>query len=120
MGPITATPNPTLASILHDRALATPRRRLVFDLAGGTLNASYALWWRPRGWILFASVGLCFAMYAVWAMAECTLEESSAAMTRGRRFAWRLTSALTAIVGVSAAFSLMLAVIGPLLGRWIS
>ena len=120
MGPVTATQNPTLASILHDRALATPWRRLVFDLAVGTLIASYALWWRPRGWMLFASAGVCFAMYAVWAMAECTLEESWAAMTRGQRFAWRLTSALSAIVGVFAAFALMLAAIGPLLGRWIS
>ena len=71
--------------------------------------------------MLFASAGVCFAMYAVWAMAECTLrEETWAAMTRWQRFAWRLTSALSAIVGVFAAFALMLAAIGPLLGRWIS
>lgn len=120
MVPMTVTQNTTLASILHERALDTPWRRLVFDLAGGTLVASYALWWRPKGWLFFASAGVCFAMYALWAMAECNLEDYSMEMTRVQRVAWRATSVVTAIAGVLAVFTLMFAAIGPLLGTWIS
>ena len=120
MGPTTASPNPTLASMLHERALVTPTRRLVFDLAIGALVASYAIWWRPTGWTLLASAGVCFAMYGVWAMAECRLESLPSEMTRPQRFVWRLTSGVTALVGVISAFFLMFAVVGAMLGTWIS
>ena len=116
MGPTTWNSNASLSELLHARALATPPSRLGIDLAGGALVACVALRFRPVGWISITSAGLCFAMYALWALSERSLERESI----GSRRLWRILHGVTALFGLVAFATLLFSLLGLTLGTWIS
>lgn len=119
MGPTTWDSTASLSELLHARALATAPRRLWIDLAGGSVVAATASWFRPIGWVAITSAGLCFAMYALWAVSERQLEGDGSLSTRGRML-WRGLHAVTTLLGLLTFVALLFSLLGLTLGTWIS
>jgi hypothetical protein len=119
MGPTTWDSTASLSELLHARALATAPRRLWIDLAGGAVAAATASWFRPIGWVAITSAGLCFAMYALWAVSERQLE-GEPTRSGGRRGLWRGLRAVTTMFGLLTFVALLLSLLGLTLGTWIS
>ncbi len=120
MAPAALQPDATLAEFLHARALATAPGRLGLDLAVGTAVAAVATWARPAGWLVLASAGLCFAMYAVWAISERHLQAESRDMRPFSEFAWIAARIGAAGLGLLALMAFLFALLRLALGTWIS
>ena len=119
MGPTTWDSTASLSELLHARALATAPRRLGIDLVGGALAALAAMWFRPVGWVAITSAGLCFSMYALWAISERQLQAEPGPAGRDRAL-WRVLHAVTTLLGLLTFAALLFSLLGLTLGTWIS
>lgn len=113
-------PDFPLAEFLRVRALASTRDRLIVDIMGGAAVAGTAWWARPIGWLVLASAGLCLSTYGVWAVAERRLQAGTRDGEKVIEFAWFTTRSVAAGVGVAAFLTFTFALLGLLLGTWIS
>lgn len=120
MAPAATQPDASLSEFLHARALATAPGRLGVDLVGGTLVAGVTSWARPTGWMVLASAGLCFALYAVWAFAERHLQADSRDMRVSSEFAWLAARTSAAALGLAALLAFLFSLVRLALGTWIS
>ncbi|MHB8838763.1 MAG: hypothetical protein ACYC7F_07395 [Gemmatimonadaceae bacterium] len=114
-----AGPQPTLPEFLRARALASPPSRLVLDALCGGAGSGCAWWARPRLWVVLVSAGLCFTMYGVWAAAERRLH-ATAEMGVAAELTWLALRLGAGGLGVAAMVALVFAVLGAMLGTWIS
>jgi hypothetical protein len=112
--------NASLGSFLHARAFAAHTRRLVLDVAVGSLVAVAAAWVRPSGWVMIACIGGCFAMYGLWALAERRLEDERLVMSRGPEVLWEIVRGGAALLGIASVLLLMFSAVAATLGTWIS
>jgi len=120
VAPAETRPDGSLAEFLHARALATAPGRLGVDLVGGALVACVASWARPAGWMVLASAGLCFALYAVWAFAERHLQAESRDMRVFSEFVWLAARTSSAGFGLAALMAFLFSLLRLALGTWIS
>ena len=118
MEPVSAS-EATLADVLGERARHTSRSRLLLDAGGGVLVAVAALWARPPGWALLATVACCVACYGLWAFAERRLRPV-AGVPRADDRLWGAIWRVTATLGVLAFVLMLLLFLGLALGRLIS
>lgn len=113
-------PDASLPEFLVHRAKSASGRRLAIDVFIGIVGCAAALWWRPTGWLVFASASLCFLSYGAWG----TLDRArSRAATTGGASLRRILDVACAIcgaVGVLAAAGILLGVWAIALGTWIS
>lgn len=109
-------PNASLPELLGARARRSPMDRLVIDLVGGALVAGAALWARPGGAVLIAAVGLCFASYGAWAIAERRLDPLASPDRLAREGWWRAVHVVAAVTGLAAFVLLLFAALGLALG----
>ena len=110
----------TLDDVLRARALRTPADRLAIDIVGGVLVAFVACWARPAGWLALFAAALCLAAYGVWAVSERRLQRVSWTETIAREPIWRAVNAIAAVLGLAAFATLVLVVLGIVLGRVVS
>lgn len=113
-------PNASLAELLGARARRTPMDRLVIDVVGGALVAAVALWARPAGSVFLAAVGLCFAGYGAWAIAERRLEPRPWPERIPGERGWRVLHTVAAVIGLAAFVLVLFAALGLALGTIMS
>ena len=113
-------PDASLSEFLVHRARSASIRRLAIDVLIGTAGFAAALSWKPTGWLVFASVALCFLSYGTWGILDRV--RSRAAPEHDTRIKGLLdaTCALCAIMGALAGAGVLLGVWGLALGTWIS
>jgi hypothetical protein len=113
-------PDASLPEFLVHRARSASIRRLAADAAAGAAACAAALWWEPTGWLVFASVALCFFAYGAWGVldrARSRPEVTNRALLAGVVDAM---GALSALLGALAAAGVLLGVWALALGTWIS
>jgi len=113
-------PDASLPEFLAHRAKSASVRRLSIDLIIGLAGFAAALHWRPSGWLVVASLALCFFAYGGWGIAD---RARSSAVTRDSRLPLAFLDALCILlgaVGVLAIASLLFSVWAIALGTWIS
>jgi len=121
--PIDVTPshaNDGLFQVLAARARATSDGALVLAVIAGLSSAIVAAAWRPPGWVLLGSIGVCAAGFGGWGIADRELAERA---DSGRRFAvvvLRGVRVLAVVASVLAAIVAALRMLGAALGTWIS
>ena len=103
----------SLPEFLAHRARAASDSRLVADGTLGVAAAALALLFRPKGWLLLLSAGLCFAAYGAWGITDRELHDHPAGWLRTLR-------ASAVVMGALAALVLVLTILGAALGTWIS
>jgi len=113
-------PDASLPEFLVYRARSASVRRLAIDVLIGTAGFAAALSWKPTGWLVFASVGLCFSSYGAWGMLDRV--RSRAAPEHSTRIKGLLDAvcALCALLGALAGAGILLGVWAAALGTWIS
>ena len=113
-------PDASLPEFLVYRARSASVRRLAIDVMIGTAGFAAALSWKPTGWLVFASVGLCFSSYGAWGMLDRV--RSRAAPEHSTRIKGLLDAvcALCALLGALAGAGILLGVWAAALGTWIS
>ena len=108
-----------LFGALASRARATSDGRLVGAVICGLAATIGIAIWRPFGWLVIASIGLCAAAFGAWGIADRELAER-AAMRGSSTVVLRVVRVGSVIVGVCAAIAAVLVVLGGALGTWIS
>jgi hypothetical protein len=113
-------PDAGLQEFLVHRARTASIRRLSVDALAGGVACAAALWWKPTGWLVFASAALCFVSYGAWGILDrvrfrgpFTLKPSLAGLVDA-------TCVLFALLGALAAAGVLLGVWALGLGTWIS
>ena len=106
----------TLPEFLARRARSASDRRLALDAGAGVLLAASALVFHPPLWGLVACAAACLAAFGGWGILDRELGEASGRRAR----ALRAGRGVTVLLGVVAAFGLVLAFFTYALGRWIS
>jgi hypothetical protein len=113
-------PDASLLEFLAARARSSSARRLTLDSVTGAAVVVAVIRWDSNLQIVVASAAACFLAYGVWGLLD-----RAGFMTLGR--GWKRLAgavyalrALSALFGVLAALSLMLAVWALALGTWIS
>jgi hypothetical protein len=113
-------PSLNLTDAVIHRARTASIRRLSADTMGGIFVAAAAVTLRPAAWAVIASVGLCFAAFGTWGIADRLLDQ------RGR-FGNRIVVAsllvlrtVAVTIGVAAALVLLFGIAGLAMGTWIS
>jgi hypothetical protein len=76
--------------------------------------------WRPGGWILLLSAGLCFAAFGAWGIAERELHERVDAADAAQHRLLRLQRSIAVGVGSVALVVLVLAALAFGFGTVIS
>ncbi|HEV2018325.1 MAG TPA: hypothetical protein VGQ98_08505 [Gemmatimonadaceae bacterium] len=113
-------PDASLPEFLVHRARSASVRRLSIDVAVGVAGFAAALYWRPAGWLVVASLALIFIAYGGWGIAD---RARSIAATRDSRLSHTLLRALCFLLGatgVLATAALLYSVWAIALGTWIS
>jgi hypothetical protein len=113
-------PDASLPEFLAARARAASDGRLVVDVIVGCCGALAIAVWQPLGWITLLGVALSLAAFGAWGIVDRELRERAGAPRAG---VVRALSALrigTAAVGALAAVTALFAVLGVVLGTWIS
>ena len=104
---------------LAARARTTSDGRLVITVIGGLAVSLSMAVWRPAGWLVIASVGVCAAAFGAWGIADRELAERGA--TNGfSSVALRGVRILCVLLGATAGIAAVLTVLGIVLGTWIS
>jgi hypothetical protein len=113
-------PDASLPEFLVHRARSASIRRLAADALAGTAAGAAAAWWRPTGWLVLASVALCFFSYGAWGILDRA--RSHPAVTRRSWVAGVVEAmgVLSALLGALAAAGVLLGVWALALGTWIS
>ena len=108
-----------LFGALAARARATSDGRLAVAVIGGLAATLGMSVWRPFGWLVVGSVGLCAAAFGAWGIADRELAERRTG--KGRSVALlRVVRVASVIVGSCAAIAAVLVMLGGALGTWIS
>jgi hypothetical protein len=113
-------PDASLPEFLAYRARSASIRRLAIDLLIGTAGCAAALWWKPAGWLVFASVALCFSSYGAWGMLDRLRSRETREQTARIKSLLDAMCALCALLGAIAAAGVLLGVWALALGTWIS
>jgi hypothetical protein len=87
---------------------------------GGVLVAAAALTLRPGGWAVIASVGLCFAAFGAWGIADRLLDQPGGFSRRGVVALLLVLRTVAVTIGVAAALILLFGIAGLAMGTWIS
>ena len=113
-------PDASLAEFLVYRARSASIRRLAADaIAGGAVLAA-AVWWRPTGWLVLASAGLCFFSYGTWGILDRVRSRSAVTVRTLLAGLVDAVCVLCALLGALAAAGVLLGVWALALGTWIS
>jgi hypothetical protein len=111
--------NHDLFHVLASRARGMSDGALV-GLVLGALSAIVVAAWRPAGWMLLGSIGVCAAAFGGWGIADRELVERAGTGSRGAVTALRGVRLLTLLAGIGAAIVAAFRVLGAALGTWIS
>ena len=116
------SPDANLVEFLSARARRASDGRLTLDAGIGLVVAVGSLIWRPSFWHSIACIGLCFAAFGGWGIADRELRERAALSTAaGTRLGLlRVGRAVAASIGAIAAGLLLISLLGIALGTWIS
>ena len=115
---IRASESITDALIRRARTRSDPR--LSADLIGGTFVATAAAVWRPTGWLVIASAGLCFSAFGAWGFADRLLNDGGE-HTPTSVFSFLLVfRTIVVTIGVVSALLFLFGVVGISMGTWIS
>ena len=113
--------NASMGAFLHARALSSSRRRLVLDVILGTAVALPAIVFRPPAWLIVAGIGVCFASYGLWAIAERELSmPREFALGEKKRAGLIALRGIMAVIGVISVMLLMATVVAAGVGNWVS
>jgi len=110
---------PGLLEFLAMRARRASDGRLASESGAGFVVALAALAWRPSGWPLFVSAGLCVLAFGLWGIFDRELRERLAAPT-GTAKALRFARVGVGVVGGLAAVAAALSFLALALGTIIS
>ena len=118
----TPTPDANISEFLSARARSTSDGRLALDAGLGFVVAVVTSIWRPGGWHLIACVGVCFAAFGGWGIADRELAERAvrSMSTEPSLRLLRVGRVVSAVVGAIAAIVLLISLLGIALGTWIS
>ncbi len=109
----------SLPELLSVRALATPRSRLMIDVAGGLLVALAALWARPAGWFPLGAAGICLGAHGAGARAG-RRPGRPRAPAPGPLAALEMLQGIMAPVGIAAGLAFMFGLLAIAFGPAIS
>ena len=110
---------PGLPEFLAKRARKASDGRLASESGAGFVVAVVALAWRPSGWPLFASAGVCALAFGLWGIVDRELRERIAAPTRTAN-TLRFARVGIVVVGGVAAVAMALSFLALALGTIIS
>lgn len=113
-------PDASLPEFLAHRAKSASVRRLSIDVAVGAAGFAAALFWRPAGWLVIASLALIFFAYGGWGIAD---RARSGAAARGNELLCAGMGAFCFLMGAVGALAVATALLGMwaiALGTWIS
>ena len=113
-------PDASLAEFLVHRARSASIRRLAADALAGGAACATAAWWRPIGWLVLASAGLCFFSYGTWGLLDRARSRPAATDRRLLTGVLGALCALSGLMGAVAAAGVLLGVWALALGTWIS
>ena len=109
-----------LPDALVARARAASDGRLALDAVCGLFVAIAIAAWHPRMWLVPFSAAICFATYGGWGIADRELRERADVAGALVIRTLRAARSLCAAAGVIAAATVLFAVLGIVLGTWIS
>ncbi|MFL5617997.1 MAG: hypothetical protein ACJ79A_06315 [Gemmatimonadaceae bacterium] len=104
---------------LATRARATSDGRLVLAVISGLAATLGMAVWRPVGWLIIGSIGVCAAAFGAWGIADRELAERGA-MNGSSVVVLRVVRVVSVVLGACAALVAALVVLGAVLGTWIS
>lgn len=110
---------PGLLDFLALRARRASDGRLAGESGAGFVVALAAVAWRPGGWPLFASGGVCALAFGLWGIFDRELRERVAAPT-GAANTLRVARVGAGVVGGLAAVAMALSFLALALGTIIS
>jgi hypothetical protein len=113
-------PDASLPEFLVHRARTASIRRLAVDALAGGAACAAVLWWRPTGWLVLASAGLCFFAYGAWGILDRVRSRSAVTVETSLAGLGDAICALCALLGALAAAGVLLGVWALGLGTWIS
>ena len=113
-------PDASLPEFLAARARAASDGRLVADVIVGCCAALGVAVWQPLGWPVLLGVSVCLATFGAWGIVDRELRERGDAPHARVVRVLSLLRVGAAAVGTIAALIAMFAVLGVLLGTWIS
>jgi len=109
---------PGLLEFLAMRARRASDGRLASESGIGFVVALAALAWRPKGWLLFVSTGVCALTFGLWGIADRELRERVAAPTGATstlRFARDSVGVLGGVAAIAAALSFLALALGTII-----
>jgi hypothetical protein len=112
-------PDASLTEFLVARARAASDGRLVADVLVGALAALVIAIWRPTGWLTIGGAALALAAFGVWGITDREVRDRSTASSWVTR-ALRIARAVAGIAGFCSGVVALFAVLGVVLGTWIS
>ena len=113
-------PDASLPEFLAARARAASDGRLVVDVIAGCCGALAVAVWQPIGWITLLGAAVSLAAFGAWGIIDRELRErGEASHARVGRVLSVLRAGVT-VVGALAAIGAIFAVLGVVLGTWIS
>ena len=110
----------TLPAVLATRARAASDSRLALDVAVGLVVAACVVIWHPRGWLLLVSAALGLAAFGAWGIADREITGHSGVGGAPIVYALRALRGMAAVTGMLAMLGACFAVLGLMLGTWIS
>ena len=113
-------PDASLPEFLAARARAASDGRLVVDVIAGCCGALAVAVWQPIGWITLLGAAVSLAAFGAWGIVDRELRERGDAPHARVVRVLSLLRVGAAAVGTIAALMAMFAVLGVLLGTWIS
>jgi hypothetical protein len=113
-------PDASLPEFLAARARAASDGRLVVDVIAGCCAALAVALWQPIGWITLLGAAVCLAAFGAWGIVDREIRERAEAPHAPLVRVLALVRILAAVVGALAAVTAMFAVLGVMLGTWIS
>jgi hypothetical protein len=113
-------PDVSLPEFLVERAGSASLRRLAADALAGSAGFAAAVWWKPTGWVVLASVSLCFLSYGAWGILDRVRSRPAVAVRTSLAGLVDAICVLFALLGALAAAGVLLGVWALGLGTWIS
>jgi hypothetical protein len=113
-------PDASLPEFLAHRARSASIQRLTADIVVGISAVISAVWWTPRATLFLGGVGLVFASYGIWGIADHMRSRRVAATKDVVRRIMDLLCALMVGIGVIAFAAILYSAWTVALGTWIS